>query len=531
MSKSTLLRNLITSPKLEFLMEAHDGISAKIVEEAGFKGIWASSLTLSAALGVRDNNEASWTQIVDVLEFMNDATLLPILLDGDTGYGNFNNARRLVKKLEQRNIAGVCIEDKLFPKTNSFINSEKQPLADIKEFCGKIKAMKDIQENEDFIVVARVEAFIAGWGLEEALRRAEEYTNAGADAILIHSKKSNSSEIEAFMRQWNDRHPVLVVPTKYYSTPTEKLASLGISAVIWANHTLRASITSMQKVSRQIFADQSLINIEDKIAPVSEIFRLQGADELQAAEQTYLPGYGMPVNAIVLAASRGDAFGELTKQIPKALLKVDGKPILYHQVDQFFQMGIRDITVVRGYAKEKISSHKFCTIDNDEYETTTELYSLYCAIDKINNSTIITYGDLIFKSYILNELVNDESDITIIVDADWGRGEGYHEYVKTDVPFSRKLFFKNVNLERIGSSMHTKDINGEFVGIFKVSGKGGEVLRAQLESMVNRKDFRTLRMKDLFADIIREYPIAVKFIRGNWLDINTIVDLQKTEEF
>jgi len=512
-------------------MEAHDGISAKIVEETGFGGIWASGLTISAALGVRDNNEASWTQIVDVVEFMNDATNLPILLDGDTGYGNFNNARRLVRKLEQRNIAGVCIEDKMFPKTNSFINSEKQPLADIKEFCGKIKAMKDIQEEEDFVVVARVEAFIAGWGLEEALRRADEYQDAGADAILIHSKKSSSSEIEAFMDRWDNRHPVLVVPTKYYSTPTEKLASIGVSAVIWANHNLRASITSMQKVSHQIFADQSLINIEDKIAPVSEIFRLQGADELQAAEQTYLPVTGKNVNVIVLAASRGDALGDLTKDIPKALLKIDGKPILYHQVDQFIQVGIRDITVVRGYEKEKITSDTFRTIDNDEFETTTELYSLYLSLGEIKNTTIVTYGDLIFKSYILNELINDDSDITLIVDAEWGLGDGYHEYVRTDIPFSRKLYFRNVNLERIGSNLSPEDINGEFVGIFKVSREGGEIMRAQIESMVDRQDFRTLRMKDLFAEIIKEHPIAVKFIKGNWLDINTIVDLQKTEDF
>src|SRR5690606_11405490 len=172
---------MLQSPRLEFLMEAHNGLSAKIVEEAGFKGIWASGLSISAALGVRDNNEASWTQVLEVLEFMSDATSIPILLDGDTGYGNFNNMRRLVKKLEQRNIAGVCIEDKIFPKTNSFIAGETQPLADIEEFCGKIKAAKDAQLDDDFVVVARVEAFIAGWGLEEALRRAEAYRQAGAD--------------------------------------------------------------------------------------------------------------------------------------------------------------------------------------------------------------------------------------------------------------------------------------------------------------------------------------------------------------
>ena len=115
------LRQLLLSPDLSFLMEAHNGLSAKIVEEAGFQGIWASGLSISASLGVRDNNEASWTQVLEVLEFMADATSIPMLVDGDTGFGNFNNVRRLVRKLCDRGVAGVCIEDKLFPKTNSFI--------------------------------------------------------------------------------------------------------------------------------------------------------------------------------------------------------------------------------------------------------------------------------------------------------------------------------------------------------------------------------------------------------------------------
>ena len=134
MKKASQLKDILSSPKLDFLMEAHNGLSAKIVEEAGFKGIWASGLSISASMGLRDNNEASWTEVLDILEYMSDATEIPILSDGDTGYGNFNNARRLVKKLEQINIAGVCIEDKTFPKTNSFINGESQPLASIEEF-------------------------------------------------------------------------------------------------------------------------------------------------------------------------------------------------------------------------------------------------------------------------------------------------------------------------------------------------------------------------------------------------------------
>jgi len=238
-------KNLLLSEQLEFICEAHNGLSAKIVEEAGFKGIWASGLTISAQFGVRDNNEASWTQILDNLEFMSDATKIPILLDGDTGYGNFNNMQRLIRKLEQRQIAAVCIEDKQFPKTNSFLKGDVQPMANIDEFCGKIKAGKDAQTDDDFCIIARVEAFICGWGLIEALRRAEAYHQAGADGILIHSALAVPDEILAFKKEWGGRCPVAIVPTKYYATPTEVFRQAGFSVVIWANHLLRATVTIM----------------------------------------------------------------------------------------------------------------------------------------------------------------------------------------------------------------------------------------------------------------------------------------------
>lgn len=291
--KTTQLKQMLQSDQLEFIMEAHNGLSAKIVEEAGFKGIWGSGLSLSASLGVRDNNEASWTQVLEVMEFMSDATTIPILLDADTGYGNFNNVRRLVRKLEQRNIAGMCIEDKLFPKTNSFINSEAQPLADVEEFSAKIKAAKDTQQDPDFCVVARVEALIAGWELEEALRRAEAYYLAGADAILMHSKLKTPDQILAFMNAWGNKCPVVIVPTTYYNTPTSTYEQAGVSLVIWANHLLRASIKAMQQTAAQIFQERSISSIEGQVVSVKEIFRLQNAAELEEAEQRYLPKVGV----------------------------------------------------------------------------------------------------------------------------------------------------------------------------------------------------------------------------------------------
>lgn len=287
-TKAQSFRALLSSPELEFIMEAHNGLSAKIAEETGFKGIWASGLSISAALGVRDNNEASWTQVLDVLEFMSDATSVPIMMDGDTGYGNFNNMRRLVRKLEQRGVAAVCIEDKVFPKTNSFL-SERQPLADIDEFSGKLKAAKDSQIDDDFCVIARIEALISGYGLEEALKRADAYHAAGADGILIHSKRDTADEILAFKKAWGDRCPVVIVPTMYFDVPTDVFREAGFSMSIWANHNLRASIKAMRDVSEKIFREQSLAGVEHSLPTVKDIFELQNARELDEAEKRYLP--------------------------------------------------------------------------------------------------------------------------------------------------------------------------------------------------------------------------------------------------
>lgn len=287
-SKAHRLKDMLQAPQLEFLMEAHNGISAKIVEEAGFKGIWASGLSISASLGVRDNNEASWTQVLEVLDFMADATSIPILVDGDTGYGNFNNVRRVVRKLCQRGIAGICLEDKLFPKTNSFLGDE-QPLADVGEFAGKIKAAKDSQTDPDFCTVARVEALISGRGMKEALRRAEAYRAAGADGILIHSKQRNADEILSFCAEWANRCPVVIVPTKYFDTPVDQFRAARVSVVIWANHNLRAAISAMREVSQRIRLGESLIPIEPRIAGVDQIFDLTNQSELDQAERKYLP--------------------------------------------------------------------------------------------------------------------------------------------------------------------------------------------------------------------------------------------------
>ena len=289
MKKTTTFKEMLHSGTTNYFMEAHNAVDGKIVEEAAFDGLWGSSLTISASMGARDNNEISWSQVLDVVEHITAATSIPMLLDADTGYGNFNNIRIIAKKMEMIGIAAVSIEDKVFPKTNSFINGEKQPLASIEEFCGKIRAVKDAQQDPDFCMIARLESFITNHGLGEALKRAEAYYNAGADALFVHSKKSTAEDIVAFMKEWKDTCPVIITPTAYYTTPPEVFEDLGISIVIWANQMMRASIYHMQEIAKRIHDEKSCVGVQENIVDVKEIFRLQDVAEFLEAEKKYLP--------------------------------------------------------------------------------------------------------------------------------------------------------------------------------------------------------------------------------------------------
>ena len=529
------MRRLLESPKLEFILEAHNGASARLVQQAGFKGIWASGLAMSAQFGVRDSNEASWTQVVDMLEFMSDATDIPILLDGDTGYGNFNNMRRLVSKLEQRDIAGVCIEDKQFPKTNSFIDGGKQALADPDEFCGKIKAGKDSQTDPDFCIVARVEALIAGWGMNEALNRAKAYAAAGADAILIHSKQSRPDEIIAFAGEWNESCPLVIVPTKYYSTPTDVFSKAGISLVIWANHMIRASIKAMENTSRQIFERESLTGIEDKIAGIDDIFKLQGADELLRAQERYLKKSGER-RAIVLAASRGNNLYELTEDKPKTMLKIGGKPLLQRLVDEFKKQSINDITVVAGYKSEALDINGIELCMNDFHESTGELYSLACARDKFNNDMVIMYGDLLFRSYILRDLLDSEGEIVIVVDSliDEAEISGTPDYAYCSHPDDRSMFMQDVALRHVSEKKAPDlgDPSGRWTGMMKVKARGRKWLEDALEALKKQADFNQLTLPDLLNYLARQgKTVNVHYINGHWLDVNSVNDIDRAGDF
>ncbi|MGV7215376.1 phosphonopyruvate hydrolase [Bradyrhizobium sp. UFLA05-112] len=283
------LREKLAEDRLLHVMAAHSPLSAKLVEEAGFDGIWASGFELSALYGLPDLSFVSMTQHLDVVRAMSGSTHLPIIADIDTGYGNAINVTHAIAEYERAGAAAVVIEDKTFPKVSSLATTGRQELLRIEEFKGKIAAALASRRDPNFLVIARTEALIAGLGEAEALKRATAYESAGADMILIHSKQKTPDEVESFVRAWSGNAPIVIVPTAYPEMNEVRICALGkIRMVIYGNHAIRASVTAMKDVFARIRHDGGILMVNKDIVSVEEIFRLQGMDRVKIAEERFL---------------------------------------------------------------------------------------------------------------------------------------------------------------------------------------------------------------------------------------------------
>lgn len=289
MSKAKVLRTRIAETGLAHVMSAHSPLSARLAEEAGYDGLWASGFELSALYGLPDVSLISMTQHLDMVRAMVEQCALPIVADLDTGFGNAVNVVYAIQQYQRAGAAAVVIEDKTFPKVTSLVAGGRQELVRIDEFQGKIAAALATREDPDFLVIARTEALIAGLGQEEALRRAKAYEAAGADMILIHSKQKTADEVESFVRAWDGTVPIVLVPTAYPEMNAARIEALGkVAMVIYGNHAIRAAVTAMKDVFARIRADGGIHNVHDTIVPVEEIFRLQRMDEMKADEAKFL---------------------------------------------------------------------------------------------------------------------------------------------------------------------------------------------------------------------------------------------------
>ncbi|TKV74045.1 phosphoenolpyruvate phosphomutase [Bradyrhizobium elkanii] len=289
MSPAKRLRTRMAETGLVQIMAAHSPLSAILAEEAGFDGLWASGFELAALYGLADMSLISMTQHLDMLRAIAGRTTLPIVADIDTGYGNAINVIHTIGEYERAGASAVVIEDKTFPKVTSLVAGGRQELTRIEEFQGKIEAAIATRRSADFLIIARTEALIAGLGETEALHRARAYVEAGADMILIHSKKKDPSEIESFSRAWTGSAPLVVVPNAYPDLDAKRVKALrNVRMMIYGNYGIRTAATCMQQTFRRIIADGGVQNVHKDILPVEEIFRLQGIEATRAAEARFL---------------------------------------------------------------------------------------------------------------------------------------------------------------------------------------------------------------------------------------------------
>lgn len=285
-SNAEILRDLIDSKPILKICGAYDAMSAKLIENAGFDAIWAGSFAISAINAVPDASILTMTEFFDAASKMVNACKIPVIADCDTGYGGPNNVRHLVKKYENAGIAAISIEDKIFPKQNSLLENGKHELLPEKDFVGKIIAANQAKQKKEFMIIARVEALIADLGMNEAIRRARAYEKAGADAILIHSKKHTPDEIFQFVDSWNGNLPIVVVPTNYGSVKIKELINHKIKMTIFANQTLRASHAAISRTVNEIINSESMNDLQEKISSMEEIFELQEMYDLKTHEES-----------------------------------------------------------------------------------------------------------------------------------------------------------------------------------------------------------------------------------------------------
>lgn len=270
------LRTLLARPHIIRLIGAHNALGAKMAERAGFDGVWSSSFEISASYALPDASILTLSEHLNVARAMCMAVELPVIADCDTGYGDGPQFAHAVRQFEAAGVAGVCIEDKAFPKLNSLVEGP-QRLVPVKDFVRKLLVGKQAQRSADFIIIARVEALIAGRGFDETLARARAYADAGADAVLVHSKSSRADEISSIALAWDRPTPIVAVPSTYYQITIDQFARLGVKMVIYANQGLRCALRAMERVYSEILQSGSTATVEGELWPIQSIFELQGA--------------------------------------------------------------------------------------------------------------------------------------------------------------------------------------------------------------------------------------------------------------
>jgi phosphoenolpyruvate phosphomutase len=268
---------------------------------------------------------------------------------------------------------------------------------------------------------------------------------------------------------------------------------------------------------------------------VNEIFRLQDADEYSAAERLYLSATAGSRSAVVLAASRGRGLEAVTTERPKVMLPIAGKPLLRWLIDGFKKEGINEITVVGGYRADAIETGGIKLVVNERYAETGELASLACAVDALDSDTVISYGDLLFRSYVLRDLVECKAEFSVIVDSlpTAAGNRTVRDFVYCSRGDDRGLFGTQVLLEHVTSDRDAaRETHGRWIGMVNVSRRGLIKLKSALAELRARPDFDALDMPALLNSLIAHgAAIEVLYVHGHWRGVNDLEDFRRAVDF
>jgi phosphoenolpyruvate phosphomutase len=549
-TKAKILRELLTRADPVLVVGAHDALSAKLIQETGFDAVWAGGFGISAAQKcLPDANYMTMTENLEIAKNINEAIQIPVIADCDNGYGNALNVMRTVSEYETAGIAGISIEDNIFPKKCSFYPGFKRELVSIEEMQGRIRAGKSAQKNPDFILIARTEALIAGWGMEEALKRGRSFVEAGADAVLIHSKSAEPDEVLKFARSWDSKVPLVVVPTIFDSITAEDLGKAGFKIVIFANQPVRSAIKAMRETLRELKKQGCAKDIRSQIVSLEEVYTLVGVDQMKVAEDQFLPVGGEEVTAIIVNAGFEKQLMPLIEDRPKSMLDIKGKTILERQIDVLNSCNIKNIAVVRGYRGEKIQLPNLRYYDNKDFQESYILSSFFCAEQEIRGRVVLLYGDILFDRNVLEKLLQSSADISLVIDRAWydahqqgliPKGVERELVMLKEAPeMSYRYLSSDANSEilKVGQNLNRNQVHGEFIGMAMFSPKGSELLRKEYKRLKDVPfngpfhEAQSLRMASL-TDMVQElldqgHPVSAVDIYKGWMEIDTFEDYKR----
>jgi len=547
MTQAAKLRELMRRPGIIKTVGAHDALSAKLIEEAGFDAIWASGFGISASLKcIPDGSFLTMTEQLEVTKNIVEAVGIPVIADCDTGFGNALNVMRTVQEYEKAGIAGICIEDNVFPKRCSFYVGVRRELVSIDEHAGKVRAAKSAQAAPDFVVIARTEALIAGWGQDEALKRAKAYADAGADAVLIHSKSPTFDELRAVSQKWSGRVPLVVVPTIFGSVTADELERHGFKIVIFANQVIRTSIRATRDTLDVLKREGRAEAVADRMVSLQEVYDLVGVTKLEEDERKFLPVGTEKITAIIPAAGFEKQLLPLIQDKPKCLLDIKGKTILERQIGALNEVNIKDIAVVRGYQKEKIAFPNLRYYDNDRYEDTGELTSIFCAEQELKGRCLLLYSDIIFETGILLKLLKSPADITIVVDLAWAdqrklpRPHFKPDLVLLDNPPATGYRFVPPDgpnrLVKIGQHLDPEGAHGEFIGLAMLSERGTDQFKSVYKRVAKNSEapfheapsLTKASLTDMLQELVdQRHDVSCLTIYKGWMEVDTFEDYQQ----